>query len=527
MKPNQGLALIRALLRRIGSGGIGVFQFPYRTTASALVTGTRWLREHVPAVNGLANVCRGQPRLRPFVPTHTYALEEVLPLFEEAGFQATYLSFDDHDDVSSVMLFAESPLTRAGRNTSSSAAAGIIDVQDVIASTSVHDLNAAAEQYFASLTNWEHHLAKPFSTADEAPWLLTHLAVILQALRLKPGCTVLEFGAGTGWLSRFLTQLGCKAIVLDVSPTALRIAKELYERVPVIGEQPRPRFLAFDGCRVELPDASVDRIVCFHAFHHVSRPAEVIAEFARILTPGGLAAFAEPGPTHSRSAQSQFEMRTYGVVENDIDVHDLWRTARTCGFVDLRMMVFHGLPFHVSLDRFEDFLRGGETCAQWVAEARVFLRNVRNFMLVKEGSERDDSRAATGLACEIHARIVNGPAREGSPLRVAVTVTNSGPATWLPQDAVHGGVSLGVHVFDERRALLFTDVLSAPLTNPSREIAPGETVTVDVSFPPQQRGRYLVEIDCVAARVGWFAQLGSRPATIEVDVRPSPADGTP
>ena len=135
--------------------------------------------------------------------------------------------------------------------------------------------------------------------------------------------------------------------------------------------------MMFDGTRIDLPDASVDRIVCFHAFHHVPNPANAIAEFARILAPGGLAAFAEPGPTHSRAAQSQFEMRTYAVVENDVDVHHLWRIAREHGFVDLRLAVFQtGLPFEVSLDRFEDFLRGGDTCAEWVADVRVFLRNV-------------------------------------------------------------------------------------------------------------------------------------------------------
>jgi SAM-dependent methyltransferase len=392
-----------------------------------------------------------------------------------------------------------------------------IDVQALIGSTSVEELNAAAEQYFASLANWDHHLAKPFSGVDEAPWLLTHFTVVLQALRLKPGLTVLEFGAGTGWASRFLTQLGCRVILLDVSPTALRIARELYERVPVVGDQPAPEFLVFDGRRIDLPDASVDRVMCLHAFHHVPYPAETIAEFGRILRPAGLAAFAEPGPTHSRAAQSQFEMRSYRVVENDVDVHELWRIARTAGFADLRMMVFHGLPFHVSLDRFEDFLRGGETGAEWLADARVFLRNIRNFVLVKEGIERNDSRSSAGLACEIDARLA-GAAVEGSPISVRVIATNVGAAVWLPRTAEVGGVSLGFHLYDAGGTLLQTEVLSNPLKEGFQEVAPGEIVTLNVSLPALPRGRYVIEIDCVADKVGWFAQLGSRPARVEVDV---------
>jgi ubiquinone/menaquinone biosynthesis C-methylase UbiE len=560
MPPRDGLALVRRLIERIVPGGIGVFQFPYRTEASALVSGSRWLREHVPGANAVVNTLRGQAGSQPFTPTHTYRTEDVLKIFDATDAPAAYLTLEDHGDVASVIAMTERPMsaprkpalselvlrqaqderverprapavsdgTRADSlsdgtrrlradGASASLAPEAIDVKDLIASTSIDDLNAAAEQYFASLTNWDHHLAKPFSGVDEAPWLLTHFTVVLEALRLKPGLTVLEFGAGTGWASRFLTQLGCRVILLDVSATALRIAEELYARVPVIGDQPAPEFLVFDGRRIDLPDASVDRVMCLHAFHHVPNPAEMIAEFGRILRPGGRAAFAEPGPTHSRAAQSQFEMRSYRVVENDVDVHELWRIARGCGFADLQMMVFHGLPFHVTLDRFEDFLRGGETCAEWVADARVFLRNIRNFVLVKEGTERSDSRSSAGLTCEIDARL-GEPAREGSPIAVRVIATNVGEAIWLPRTADIGGVSLGFHVFDESGALLRTEVLSNALREGFHEVAPGEMATLTVALPPLPKGRYVVEIDCVADRVGWFAQLGSRPARVEVVV---------
>jgi ubiquinone/menaquinone biosynthesis C-methylase UbiE len=525
LPPHEGLALVRRLVERIVPGGIGVFQFPYRTEASALVGSTRWLRVHVPGANAVVNRLRGQSGSQPFTPTHTYRTEDVLRVFDATGAPAAYLTLEDHGDVSSVMAMTERPMSArpkppapfetAGTRGSSQAP---IDVTDLIASTSIEELNAAAEQYFTSLTNWDHHLAKPFSGVDEAPWLLTHFTVVLEALRLKPGLTVLEFGAGTGWASRFLTQLGCRVILLDVSSTALQIARELYARVPVIGDQPPPEFLVFDGHRIELPDGSVDRVMCLHAFHHVPNPGEMIAEFGRILRPGGRAAFAEPGPTHSRAAQSQFEMRSYRVVENDVDVHQLWQVARGCGFADLQMLVFHGLPFPVSLDRFEDFLRGGETCAEWVADARVFLRNIRNFVLVKAGTERSDSRSSAGLACEIDARLAE-PAVEGRPIAVRVIATNVGDAVWLARTADIGGVSLGFHLFDSSGALRRTEVLSHPLKEGFHEVAPGEIATLAVTLPPLPRGRYVIEIDCVADRVGWFAQLGSHPARVDVEVR--------
>ena len=75
----------------------------------------------------------------------------------------------------------------------------------------------------ASLTDWDHHLAKPFSVMEETPTLLASVAVLLQALRLTPGMTVLEFGAGTGWLSRFLTQMGMAAPQVPLTPPASHV----------------------------------------------------------------------------------------------------------------------------------------------------------------------------------------------------------------------------------------------------------------------------------------------------------------
>jgi hypothetical protein len=256
----------------------------------------------------------------------------------------------------------------------------------------------------------------------------------------------------------------------------------------------------------------------FHAFHHAPNPADILKELGRVLAPGGIAAFAEPGPRHSRSPVSQFEMRNYRVVENDVDVHRIWRTARACGFREMQLAVFHGPPFQVSLTDFEDFLAGGPTTARWATSTRVFLRNARTFFLTKEGVERADSRRTEGLKCYIHATPGHEPALAGAPLVIDLIVTNTGTATWLPWSAGHGGVGCGAHLYDESGALLEFDAGIAPLGEPARGVAPGETVRVSLSLPPQRAGRYVVELDCVAARVSWFAPLGSRPARLPIDV---------
>lgn len=512
LRREDGLDLVRRLETLIGPDGVGIFQWCCRTREPWSIEASRWIRERLPAANAAANRLRGKPSDEPFVPTHVYDVDEMLAEFEAAGFNPVHVGFERHDRVDYAIAFVRrgaAALRRVAVPDAREVTPSSADIED----SRLDDWNRAAEEYFASLKTWDHHLAKPFSQVEETPALLASVAVLLQALRLAPGMTVLEFGAGTGWLSRFLTQMGCRAILLDVSPTALRIAREHFATQPVAGGRPDPVFLEFDGRRIALPDGSVDRVVCFDAFHHAPNPRGVLREFARVLRGGGIAGFVEPGPRHAEAPRSRFEADTYGVVERDVDVHDIWRTARDLGFADLRMCVFHAPPYHVSLQEYEDLVAGGAAGAGWLASTRNFLRNVRSFYLVKEGGGPLDSRGVAGLACEIQASLAEPPA-PGAPVVVEATVSNTGTATWLPSGTAPGGVGLGAHLYDASGALRAFDFHVEPLTDPPRPIAPGETVRRRVTLPPLAPGDYRVELDCVAEHVTWFAQAGSRTVTL-------------
>jgi SAM-dependent methyltransferase len=384
----------------------------------------------------------------------------------------------------------------------------LIDVKELIASSSIEALNEKAELYFSTLNDWDFHLAKPFSTVKDAPGLLINFATMLQGLDLAPGLRLLDFGAGTGWTSRYLSQLGCEVIVLDVSKTALEIAKELYRRQPVVGNQPEPLFLPFDGYRIDLADASVDRILCFDSFHHAVDPDAMLREFARVLKPGGIAAFAEPGPDHSKRPPSQFEMRTYGVVENDIDIHAIWRTARQAGFSDIKLAAYNIPPFHVDLDRYDELLRGGESYLRFAENTRSFLRDVRNFFLRRAGEARADSRKPEGLIAGIQIEMPS-VARAGETIAVRASVRNGGAAWWLPSANPFGGVSLACHLYGANDELLAFDHAWQSLTDVPEGVAPGEKLELAFALPALSAGTYTIEFDCVANRVAWFAQLGS------------------
>jgi SAM-dependent methyltransferase len=93
----------------------------------------------------------------------------------------------------------------------------------------------------------------------------------------EPG-VALDAACGTGRFAEFLARRGHKVIGVDSSPDMLALARR---RVPD-GE-----FHVAELDRLPLPDDSADVIVCALALVHVPRLKPVLAEFARVLRPGG------------------------------------------------------------------------------------------------------------------------------------------------------------------------------------------------------------------------------------------------
>jgi ubiquinone/menaquinone biosynthesis C-methylase UbiE len=510
-----GLALLSYAADRVASGGVLAIDFPTRLRVSSAKRVTRFMRQRLSPLNAIANRLLGKDQSTPFIPTTVYTFEEVSALLASRGFADLVIHTERHSDSDRVILVAR----RAGEEAAARSAPApvpavieehpdsLIRPEDIIAASSVDELNQLAERYFASLSDWNFHLAKPFSSISDTPPILMNVAVLLQGLRFRPGQTILDFGAGTGWLSRILAQLGARAIACDVSSSALKIAAETFRIHPPAGVTEPPVFLQFDGVRIDLPDESVERVICFDSFHHVPDPEVVLREFGRILKPGGLAAFAEPGPHHSESAQSQFEMRNYGVLENDVDVHAIWRLAQEFGFVDLRMAVFSIPPFHVTLEEFDDLLAGGASLVKWAEAGRESLANTRNFFLTKAGHEVADSRSADGLRSSIEV-LASRPVTGATEFDVLVT--NRGTSTWLATAEGTGGVAVGAHVYDARNMMVRFDAARGSIRD---RVAPGASVPVTVTVPDIPGAAWL-EFDCVAERVTWFALHGSEPARV-------------
>lgn len=544
IRPAAGPDYLRELLRRLNEGGVGVFQFAYRRRASKAAALLRRLRSFLPGLNAAANVLRGRSWTNPFLDPKIYDLSEIFPIFHEAGCSRPQAEFARHSDLDVVLLYAQKGVPKihpvrpeavkeAVKDAVDAAVdaavegavedaeikgappAYFINVREKIAEAALADLNAAAEGYYARLKSWDHQLAKPWSSVHDAPAVLINVATLLQGLRLSPGMIVLDFGAGGGWLSRWLSQLGCRMILLDVAPTALKIAREAYRRLPPIGDVPPPSFVAFDGRTIPLDDGSIDRIICFDAFHHAVDPGGVLKEFGRILKRGGLAAFAEPGPGHSKTGKSQFEMRHFGVIENDIDMREIWRFAREAGFTDIKIAAFNAHPFHVRLAEYEDLLAGGDTLKRWAEVTHYFMRDVRDFFLFKDAEDAVESREFEGLAAVIQVQAAASPGEPRGRICVQARLTNAGQTMWLPSFVPVGGVKLGCHLYSGDGRLIDFNFNTQDLPG---AVPPAGEVELTYDLPPLPAGSYLLEFDLVAAEVVWFAQAGASPVRISIRI---------
>ena len=101
---------------------------------------------------------------------------------------------------------------------------------------------------------------------------------------LPPG-TALDAACGTGRHSEYLALRGHKVIGVDRSPEMLAVARS---------KTPGSEFREGDLHRLPVPDQHVDLVVCALALAHVLDLAPVLAEFVRVLRPGGHLVIPDP-----------------------------------------------------------------------------------------------------------------------------------------------------------------------------------------------------------------------------------------
>ncbi|HEV8254149.1 MAG TPA: class I SAM-dependent methyltransferase, partial [Vicinamibacteria bacterium] len=385
------------------------------------------------------------------------------------------------------------------------------------------DFNRKADTFWLELaadpSGRRHTLNKPFSGIIAAPGILYRLGLALEELHLGAGLTVLDFGAGSCWFSSCLNRLGCRTIALDVSPAALELGRELFRLDPRHRPELEPRFEVYDGHRIPLPDASVDRIACFDAFHHVPNQDEVLGEMFRVLREGGRAVLAEPGEGHTHSDHAAFDTERYGVLENELDILDVERRARAAGFREVSLKPYPD-PGALSVSP-RDYVRlmEGDPRPFPMAPLQQSLRS--NFIVVlQKGRAVRDSRGPGRLRARLELIDPQGPlvARGGTTLTLLVAAWNEGDTLWRHGiDPLGGSVMLGSHLLDEWRRVIRADFARTEL---SVDVPPGAVIQILAHVPvPPDPGRYVLRLDLVDDQVAWFSQMGSPTLDLDLEIK--------
>jgi ubiquinone/menaquinone biosynthesis C-methylase UbiE len=102
-------------------------------------------------------------------------------------------------------------------------------------------------------------------------------------LNLPPGAKAVEFGSGTGHITRELVEIAgaAEALGIELSPVMVERAREFHGSVRGL------RFQEGDAAATDLDAISVDLIVMHTVLCHAPAAAALLGEAERILKPDG------------------------------------------------------------------------------------------------------------------------------------------------------------------------------------------------------------------------------------------------
>ena len=135
---------------------------------------------------------------------------------------------------------------------------------------------------------------------------------VVAAVDPKPGELILDLAAGTGTSSVPFADAGAHVIPTDFSLGMLRVGRQ---------RQPRLPFVAGDGLHLPYRDASFDAATISFGLRNLSDRAAGLAEFRRVLKPGGrlvVCEFSHPTVAPLRTLYTEYLMRALPAVATKV-----------------------------------------------------------------------------------------------------------------------------------------------------------------------------------------------------------------
>ncbi|WP_133647847.1 class I SAM-dependent methyltransferase [Paraburkholderia flava] len=147
--------------------------------------------------------------------------------------------------------------------------------------------------WFLRTHTWEHHvlrvaiddLKKLVDTPPDAP-------------------TIVDVGCGQGISFHLLARAfrPRRIVGIDFHEPSLALARQAAARLRAEPAAPADVELLHGDCaNLPLPDASADIVFCHQTFHHLVEQERALAEFRRVLKPGGVLLFAESTDAYIKS----------------------------------------------------------------------------------------------------------------------------------------------------------------------------------------------------------------------------------
>jgi ubiquinone/menaquinone biosynthesis C-methylase UbiE len=114
---------------------------------------------------------------------------------------------------------------------------------------------------------------------------------ILKGAGIKAGFQVLDYGCGPGGyiipLAELVGESG-KVYALDIHPLAIQKVQDIASKKQLTSVE-----TILSDCQTGLPDNTLDAVLLYDAFHHLSDPNGVLKELCRVLKPGGILSFSD------------------------------------------------------------------------------------------------------------------------------------------------------------------------------------------------------------------------------------------